>query len=141
MDIKHFMNTKYTSAVYDTARWINGTQAERICQLFQRQWDEGGSFLGLWGSICIRDRESDSEEEISACAKQLYNSLVIFVRTEWLQNLSRDLASDILTILEINRIKDPPRLGICPGINFDAADIVNGWNSYHPNQKPLNLKG
>lgn len=89
MDIKHFMNTKYTSAVYDTARWINGTQADRICQLFQQQWDDGGSFICLWGSLCIRSRESDSEEEVNACAKHLYKPLVNFVRTEWLKNLSR----------------------------------------------------
>lgn len=131
------MKESYGVNVLFAAKRLAENDTDRICTTYQKAWDNGESFTGTWGTFSVQARIADSEEELTACIKQLHNDLCNLVRREWVSHLTREQASDICNVLLLATITDMATLTICEGISYTAGDICSEWNKLHAEEKPL----
>ncbi len=135
MKIKDIMMQNHTSNVYEAARWLNAAETDRMVETYQSAWDNGESFTGVWGNFCTEKRESDTQEEANACAKQLYNALVTTLKREWARSLTHKQAKSVVDALQAARITNIPSITICEGVSLYLEDVHMLWEDTHPDEK------
>lgn len=126
---------RYGNLIYITAFGINDAETERVVNETQKQWDNGDVFSGL-AYFGVAKRESDSEDEIAACAKSLQTALEQIVIDGWMSKYTRD---DLIAACSaLYKSPDPLYASIhLSGIAMTADDMIRRWNDVHADEESI----
>lgn len=136
-DIRERMCCEHGSDVSLAAHYLNSAETNRIVNVYQTAWDDGESFASTFGGFTALKREADTDEEIGACAQQLYTALKRLVEREWISRLTRDEAKALGNALLCAHIIYPATITICNDMSYDASEIVRLWNELHSGERPI----
>lgn len=133
MNVKEEMLHRYNGPVTLYAEEFDPEETQRLINSYQAAWDSGKSFV-KWFSLTAK-RESDSEDEISACVNGLHDSLTGLVANCWAKKLTREQVVALLNALDYEG-----EITLCKGMPaMNYIEVMRLWHGQHPDEDKISI--